>query len=109
MPHAVGLAERQALIVAAPIAVGLYVWREGTHARFGRLLVLAGGAWFLAALSSSTNDVVYSIGRTAGWAVEAGLVCLILAFPTGRLAAPVDRWLAAPLSWWSRCCFSRPH
>jgi signal transduction histidine kinase len=94
MPHAVGLAERQALIVATPIAVGLYAWREGTHARFGRLLVLAGAAWFLAALSSSTNDVVYSIGRTAAWAVEAGLVYLILAFPGGRLATPVDRWLA---------------
>jgi signal transduction histidine kinase len=95
MPHEVGLAERQALTVATPIAVGLYAWRGGTHARFGRLLVLAGGAWFLAALSSSDNDVVYSIGRTAGWAVEAGLLCLILAFPMGRLTTPVDRRLAA--------------
>ena len=94
MPHDVTLAERQALIVAAPIAVGLYAWREGTHARFGRLLVLAGGGWFLAALSSSDNDVVYSIGRVAGWAVEAGLICLILAFPTGRLTTRVDRRLA---------------
>src|SRR5215218_6371802 len=95
MPHDVTLAERQALIVATPIAVGLYAWREGTHARFGRLLVLAGGGWFLAALSSSDNDVVYSIGRIAGWAVEAGLICLILAFPTGRLTTRVDRRLAA--------------
>jgi hypothetical protein len=94
MPHEVGLAERQALIVATPIAVGLYAWREGTHARFGRLLVLAGGAWFLAALSSSSNDVLYSIGRVAGWTVEAGLICLILAFPSGRLTTPIDRWLA---------------
>jgi signal transduction histidine kinase len=94
MPHDVGLAERQALIVATPIAVGLYAWREGTHARFGRLLVLAGGAWFLAALSSSSNDVVYSVGRVAGWTVEAGLIYLILAFPSGRLTTPIDRWLA---------------
>jgi signal transduction histidine kinase len=94
MPHEVGLAERQALIVATPIAVGLYAWREGTHARFGRLLVLAGGAWFLAALSSSSNEVLYSIGRVAGWTVEAGLICLILAFPSGRLTTPIDRWLA---------------
>jgi signal transduction histidine kinase len=94
MPHDVTLAERQALIVATPIAVGLYAWWEGTHARFGRLLVLAGGAWFLAALSSSSNEVVYSIGRTAAWAVEAGLICLVLAFPTGRLITRADRALA---------------
>jgi signal transduction histidine kinase len=94
MPHEVGLAERQALIVATPIAVGLYAWRDGTHARFGVLLVLAGGAWFLAALSSSSNEVLYSIGRVAGWAVEAGLIYLILAFPSGRLTTRIDRLLA---------------
>ena len=94
MPHDVGLAERQAVIVAIPIAVGLYAWRDGTHARFGVLLLLAGGAWFLAALSSSDNEVLYSIGRVAGWAVEAGLIYLILAFPSGRLTTPIDRVLA---------------
>jgi signal transduction histidine kinase len=95
MPHEVSLAERQALIVATPIAVGLYAWRDGTHARFGRLLVLAGGAWFLAALSSSGNEVLYSIGRVAGWTVEAGLIYLILSFPSGRLTTALDRRLAA--------------
>jgi signal transduction histidine kinase len=94
MPGDVSLAERQALIVATPIAVGLYAWRDGTHARFGRLLVLAGAAWFLAALSSSSNEVLYSIGRVSGWTVEAGLVCLILAFPSGRLTTRIDRLLA---------------
>lgn len=94
MPHKVSLAERQALIVATPIAIGLYAWREGTHARFGRLLVIAGAAWFLAALSSSSDSLLYSIGRVAGWTVEAGLVYLILAFPSGRLSTPVDRALA---------------
>ena len=94
MPHEVALAERQALIVATPIAVGLYAWREGTHARFGRLLVLAGAGWFLAALSSSSNEVLYSIGRVAGWGVEAGLLYLILTFPSGRLTTPIDRRLA---------------
>jgi signal transduction histidine kinase len=94
MPHDVSLAERQAVIVATPIAVGLYACWDGTHARFGRLLVLAGGAWFLAALSSSSNDVLYSIGRVAGWTVEAGLIYLILAFPSARLTTRIDRWLA---------------
>ena len=93
MPDKVALAERQALIVATPIAVGLYAWRDGTHARFGRLLVVAGVAWFLASLSGSSNEVLYSIGRIAGWGVEAGLLYLILAFPSGRLTTRVDRWL----------------
>jgi signal transduction histidine kinase len=95
MPHKVSLAERQALIVATPIAVGLYAWRAGTHARFGRLLVLAGAAWFLAALSSSSNEVLYSIGRVSAWTVEAGLIYLILAFPSGHLTSRIDRRLAA--------------
>ena len=94
MPHDVSLAERQAVIVATPIAVGLYAWREGTHARFGRLLVLAGACWFLVALSSSSNEVLYSIGRVAGWTVEAGLIYLVLAFPSGRLTTRIDRFLA---------------
>jgi signal transduction histidine kinase len=95
MPHEVSLAVRQAIIVATPIAVGLYAWRDGTHARFGRLLVLAGAAGFLAALASSSNEVLYSIGRVAGWTVEAGLIYLILAFPSGRLTTRVDRRLVA--------------
>jgi signal transduction histidine kinase len=98
MPHQVSLAERQALIVATPIAVGLYAWREGTHARFGRLLVLAGAAWFFAALSSSSNDVLFSIGRVCGWTVEVGLIYLILAFPSGRLTTRMDRWLVAAVA-----------
>jgi signal transduction histidine kinase len=94
MPHKVGLAERQALTVAAPIAVGLYAWREGTHARFGRLLVLAGSAWSLTALAGSGNELLYSVGRIAGWFVEAGIVYLVLAFPSGRLISRIDRGLA---------------
>ena len=95
MPHKVFLAERQALTVATPIAVGLYAWREGTHARFGRLLVMAGAGWFLVALSSSSDSLLFTIGRFAGWTVEAGLVYLVLAFPSGRLTTRVDRVLAA--------------
>jgi signal transduction histidine kinase len=98
MPHKVSLAERQALIVAMPIAVGLYAWREGTHARFGRLLVMAGAGWFLVALSGSGDSLLYSIGRLAGWTVEAGLVYLILAFPSGRLTTRVDRALAGSVT-----------
>jgi signal transduction histidine kinase len=93
MPDKVALAERSALIVATPIAVGLYALRDGTHGRFGRLLILAGCGWFVASLSASSNEIVYSIGRLAGPLVEAGLLYLVLAFPSGRLVTSVDRWL----------------
>ncbi len=93
MPDSVGLAERYALIVGVPIAVGLYAWRDGRHARFGRLLVLTGFAWFLPSLSASSNDVLYSVGRIAGWTVEVALIYLVLAFPSGRLQNRIDRGL----------------
>lgn len=93
MPDSAGLAERYALIVAVPIAVGLYAWRDGRHARFGRLLVLIGFAWFLPSLSASSNDLLYSVGRVAGWTVEVGLIYLVLSFPSGRLKSPIDRRL----------------
>jgi hypothetical protein len=50
MPAPERLALRNALMIGAPVAVGLYAWREATHARFGRLLVAAGLAWGVVAL-----------------------------------------------------------
>ena len=94
LPHEASLAERHALIILTPIAVGLYAWSEGTHRRFGRLLVLAGVGWFFASLAGSSDPVLHSVGRVSTWIVEAGLFYLILAFPSGRLNAPVDRVLA---------------
>ena len=67
--------------------------RHAASARFGRLLILTGFGWFLATLSESPDPWLYSIGRVAGWTVEVALVYLILAFPTGRLPARVDRVL----------------
>lgn len=93
MPDATDMAARYVLIVAVPIAVGLYAWREGHHARFGRLLVLIGFAWSLPALSASGNEWLYAIGRVAGWWVEIGVVYLVLAFPRGRLSNDTDRLL----------------
>ena len=105
LPHEVALAEKQAIIVAVPIAVGVYAWRDGTHARFGRLLVIAGVAWFVASLSTSSNEVLHSIGRIAGWYVEAGLVYLVLAFPSGRLTTSFDRRLVALVFGLITCLF----
>ena len=81
------------LMVAVPIAVGLYAWHRRPDERFGPLLVAAGFGWFLTTLAESSDSLVYSIGRVSGWVVEIGLVWLILSFPSGRLTERVDRML----------------
>ena len=83
----------RALMVAVPIAVGLYAWHRRPDERFGPLLVAAGFGWFLTTLAESGDSLVYSIGRVSGWVVEIGLVWLILSFPSGRLTDRVDRML----------------
>jgi signal transduction histidine kinase len=83
----------RSLMVGVPVAVGLYAWHRRPEERFGRLLVALGFGWFLTTLAESGNEVVYSVGRTSGWVVEAGLIYLILAFPSGRLTHRMDRAL----------------
>jgi len=85
----------RAVAVGLPVAVGLLAWRRPPFERFGRLLVVTGAAVLAVTLSLSNDAVPYSTGRVVHWVVEAGLVYLILAFPTGGLAQPVDRGLAA--------------
>ena len=86
-------ATARALMVAVPIAVGLYAWHRRPDERFGHLLVAAGFGWFLTTLAESGDSALYSIGRVSGWIVEIGLVWLILAFPSGRLTNRLDRML----------------
>ncbi len=83
----------RALMVGAPIAVGLYAHQRAPFTRFGVMLVGVGVLWFVASLSNSPNDVVYSIGRIGGWLGELAIVYVVLAFPTGRLVERADRLL----------------
>jgi signal transduction histidine kinase len=91
-------ATARALMVGAPIAVGLYARRHTTSARFGGLLIVAGFGWFMATLSESQDAWLYSLGRVSGWIVEVALVYVILAFPTGRLSARADRALLGAIA-----------
>ncbi len=91
--HAWLEAAARVLTVAAPVGVGLFALHRPPFERFGRLLVIAGGVWFLTTLASADDPTIYSIGRVAGWIVEPLLIYLLLAFPTGRLAGRVDRAL----------------
>jgi signal transduction histidine kinase len=87
----------RAVLVGAPIAVGLYAWRRPPFHRFGALLVATGVVAFVATLSESSDPTAYVIGRFGGWAIEPLLIYLILAFPTGRLQSRVDRWIVTVL------------
>ena len=88
--YALGLA----LAVAVPVGVGLFAW-DDIHARFARALVGVGLYSFVPALSSSSNALLYSVGRVGEWFVIVAVVWLVLAFPTGRLAGRADRGLVA--------------
>ena len=88
---AVLVATARALIVGVPLGVGLYAWYWHEEERFGVLLILAGGGWFLTALAESRHELPYTLGRAAGWLMELALVYLILAYPSGRLPGRIDR------------------
>ena len=83
----------RATMVAVPIAVGLYAWHQRPADPFGRLLVAVGFGWFLTTLAESGDELLYSVGRVAGWLVEIALIWVLLAFPSGRLNTRVDRAL----------------
>jgi signal transduction histidine kinase len=86
-------AEVRAAIIAAPIAVGLYVWFRDPWTRFAKLLVLAGFALSVTTLAQSSNDGLYSVGRIFGWFVEPMLIYLMLGYPSGRLTTRSERVL----------------
>ena len=98
-------ATARASMVGVPIAVGLYAMRHAASARFGRLLVLAGFGWFITTFAESSTPWMYSTGRVAGWFVEVSLIYLILAFPSGRIAARVDRVLVVAAAALVACAY----
>jgi signal transduction histidine kinase len=79
------------LMVSVPAAVGLWALRRRPGDRFAGLLLAAALPLSLTTLAVSSDAVAYSIGRTVVWIVEPGLVYLLLAFPSGRLATTADR------------------
>jgi signal transduction histidine kinase len=84
-----------ALTVAALLGVGLYVWRRGGEGRFGQVLFVTGLCWFLASLSNSDAEILYSVGRVAGWIFEVVLVYALLSYPSGRLETNTSRLVVA--------------
>ncbi len=85
------------IVIAVPIAVGVWLWSQAQYERFGRLLVVAGYVSFVAALAESSNSVLYSTGRIGYWVTETVIIFLILSFPSGRLKTIPERVLVGGL------------
>ena len=88
----------RALVVGAPLAVGLHTWYTRPGERFGLVLIAAGAAWWVSTLAESSDAWLYTVGRLAGWVIEVLLVYLFLSFPTGRLPGRRDRLLVLAMA-----------
>ena len=98
--HVTGKAATIAL--AAPtglafIGSGLVARRRRPRNRTGLLLILVGFAWFLAALPSSDNSLLFTAGLVSTGLFIGFLAHLLLAFPSGKLGSQVDRVLATTM------------
>ncbi len=90
----------RALMVAVPVAVGLFVWQRSSYQRFGVLMVATGAVLFLSTLAESEQQLPYSIGRVGGFIPVWLFTYLHLAFPAGRLGTRADMlltWTAGAL------------
>ena len=83
----VGAAVTSAVVIAAPIGVGLATLSRRPD-RFAAILVAAGALFSLTVLAQS-HDPKRSTASGAGivvvWVVEVVVVYLLLSFPSGRL------------------------
>src|SRR3954447_479702 len=79
-----------AVVIAAPIAVGLATLARRQD-RFAAVLVGAGALWSLTVLAQSHDPTLYSVGRIAAWLVDIAVVYLLLSFPSGRLTSSPAR------------------
>ncbi|MGC1165847.1 MAG: histidine kinase [Solirubrobacterales bacterium] len=94
-PHRGATAAIAAITVAALLGVGVYAWRRGGQGRFGQVIFVTGLCWFLATLSNSDVELLYSVGRISGWIFEVALIYALLSFPTGRLESRPARIVVA--------------
>ena len=88
-----GRALLEFLVVATPIAGGIYALRTPGAAEFGVVLLAIGFLWSLTSLAETSLSVTYTIGRITTWLVLPCVIYLLLAFPTGRVAPGLDRFV----------------
>src|SRR5215211_6332376 len=71
------VAALRALMVGAPLGVGLYAWRRHPDERFGLLLTATGAVCLVTTLAESDDALSYTIGRWAGWYVVVMVAALV--------------------------------
>jgi PAS domain S-box-containing protein len=98
--HVTGEAPTIALAVPtglAFIASGLVARARRPENGTGVLLILVGFAWFLAALPTAEQPVLFTVGLALNGLFIGFLAHLLLAFPSGRLTSRVERVVAAAM------------
>jgi signal transduction histidine kinase len=75
------------------IGTGLYAWRRRPESRTGALMVLLGFAWFLFTLNAANSPLVYTFALVIGGLWGGVFLHIGISFPSGRLAAGLDRAL----------------
>ncbi|HEU0247005.1 MAG TPA: PAS domain S-box protein [Gaiellaceae bacterium] len=78
------------------VVSGLIALIRRPENRTGVFLAATGYVWFLGALSTSSNDWVFTVGFVLGNVVWVPFSALVLAYPTGRLETRLER--AIPLA-----------
>jgi signal transduction histidine kinase len=80
---------------------GIYAWWRRPDNRVGPLMTLVGFAWFLGSLTYANAALPFTIGTLLDNLWVGALIHMLVAFPTGRVAAGLERrlvivgWLAA--------------
>jgi signal transduction histidine kinase len=98
--HTDGIAATIALAVPTGLAFvgsGLVATRRRPENRTGLLLILVGFTWFLAALPTANNDVLFTVGLVVSNVFVGFITHLFLAFPGGELRKRIDRILTTSM------------
>ena len=75
------------------VSAGLVAWWRRPESRFGPLMLAAGFGTFISSLSSANASVPFTLGIAFDLVIAVLFLQLFLAFPSGRLAGPLDRGL----------------
>jgi signal transduction histidine kinase len=79
-------------IVLGYVISGAVAWWRRPDSRFGPLMVACGFTFFLSVLSWSNASIPYTIGIFFDLVPAAIYIHVYLAFPSGRLERPLERW-----------------